>query len=344
MTGPRNTGRPRASTISDVAAAAGVATSTVSRALSNPDRVNFRTRERIEQAVVDLQYVPSSQARGLSVGRTNTVALLVPDITNPFYFGIIHGAQSQLKAAGYTQLLIDTEESAESEAESLEKLRKSADGVILAASRLDDELLRSAGKKIPMVAINRNAPGVPSVLIDTPSGVTQALEHLVSLGHSRIGYVSGPSSSWSSDRRWEALERRAEELAVVVVKVGAFPPKRTSGAAAAEAAFNSRVTACICFNDLIAMGMLQRLSARGIHVPEVFSVIGCDDIFGADFCDPPLTTLTAPIEQAGRVAVSMLLAQIEPSSSTPLRTLATLPTHLTIRGSTGPSPRDGAVE
>ncbi|NUS36143.1 MAG: LacI family DNA-binding transcriptional regulator, partial [Pseudarthrobacter sp.] len=110
--GPRRAPRrDRPPTIRDVAELAGVATSTVSRALARPDRVNPRTRARIEEAAAELNYVPSSQARGLSSGRTNAVAVLVPDITNPFYFDIIRGTQHQLKAAGVTQLLVDTEES-----------------------------------------------------------------------------------------------------------------------------------------------------------------------------------------------------------------------------------------
>jgi LacI family transcriptional regulator, repressor for deo operon, udp, cdd, tsx, nupC, and nupG len=328
----------RPATIHDVAALAGVAASTVSRALSNPDRVNFRTRERVEQAAAELNYVPSALARALSSGRTGAVALLVPDITNPFYFGIIRGTQMQLKAAGYTQLLVDTEESAEAEKESIEKLRKSAAGVILTASRLSDDELSDAAATFPVVAINREVPGVPSVIIDTPSGIRQAADHLASLSHRRVAYISGPKGSWSNSRRWQALVEHAKILDLDVVQIGNFPPKMTSGAAAADAAVNSGVTACIVFNDLIAIGMLQRLAERGIHVPSQMSIVGCDDIFGADFCNPPLTTLTAPTEQAGRVATSMLLSRLRTASTAAPRQLRTLPTHLTVRTSTGPAP------
>ncbi len=102
----------------------------------------------------------------------------MPDITNPFYFDLIRGTQLQLKAAGYTQLLVDTEESDEVEASAVEQLRKSADGIIVAASRLSDDALLAAAAKMPMVTINRDVPGVPAVLIDTPSATSQALDHL----------------------------------------------------------------------------------------------------------------------------------------------------------------------
>jgi LacI family transcriptional regulator, repressor for deo operon, udp, cdd, tsx, nupC, and nupG len=328
----------RPATIHDVAARAGVAASTVSRALSTPGRVNFRTREKIEKAAKELNYIPSSQARALSSGRTGAVALLVPDITNPFYFDIIRGTQLQLKAAGYTQLLIDTEESAEVEMSALRQLRKSADGVIFSASRLTDEALAAAAKEFPAVTINRCVDGVASVVIDTPTATAQALNHLVSLGHRTIAYVAGPATSWPNRLRLDALRAAAESHGVTLLEVGSFAPNTRSGAAAADAALYSQATACIVFNDLIAIGMLQRFAERGISVPAQMSVVGCDDIFGADFCHPPLTTVTAPVEQAGRVATTLLLGQINPSYAAQQRMEAVLGTHLTVRSSTGPAP------
>ena len=134
-------------TIHDVAALSGVAASTVSRALSTPARVNFRTRARIEAAAAQLKYVPNAQAKALSSGKTKAVAVLVADITNPFYFDIIRGTQLQLKAAGYTQLLVDTEESDEVEVNTIEQLLQTADGVILTASRLSDDALADSRRQ-----------------------------------------------------------------------------------------------------------------------------------------------------------------------------------------------------
>ena len=329
-------GMDRPATIHDIAVRCGVAASTVSRALSTPDRVSVRTRERIQAAAAALNYTPNAQAKALSSGRTGAVGVLVPDITNPFYFDLIRGTQLQLKAAGYTQLLVDTEESDEVEANTLEQLRKTADGVIVAASRLSDAELLSAAGRAPLVTINRDVAGVPAVIIDTPSATGQALDHLVSLGHSKIAYIAGPLTSQSSERRWAALSEAAQDRGVEVRSLGPFAPKTQSGAAAADAAVHSGVTACIAFNDLIAIGMLQRLRERGIRVPEEISIVGCDDIFGADFCNPPLTTMASPIEQAGRVAVSMLLAKLNPLAGGGIRNRSVMPTYLTVRGSTGP--------
>lgn len=326
-------------TIKDIAVAAGVATSTVSRALSKPDRVNPRTREMIETLAVEMNYVPSTQARALSSGRTGAVALLVPDVTNPFYFDIIRGTQHQLKAAGYTQLLVDTEESAEVESEALAKLRRTCDGVVLVASRLSDAAIIEAAQLLPIVTINRGIHGVPTVIIDTPDSVGQALEHLASLGHQHIAYAAGPIGSWSNARRLRAVEEHAARLNLHISRLGPFAPKTTSGAAAADAALHSGASAGIAFNDLIGIGMLQRFAARGVRIPQDFSLVGCDDIFGADFCNPPLTTITAPVEQAGRVAITMLLSRTAPNTGAAaggVRELAVLPTHLTVRQSTGP--------
>lgn len=328
----------RMPTIKDVAELAGVATSTVSRALSKPDRVNQRTRQRIQAAAAQLNYVPSSQAKGLSSGRTDTVAVLVPDITNPFYFDIIRGTQHQLKAAGLTQLLVDTEESSEMELDALHKMRRSADGFVLAASRLTDAQLAEVAGSQPLVTINRASAEPPSVVIDTPSAIIQALEHLASLGHHKVCYVGGPPTSWSNEMRWKVFEEDSRKRGMEMHRIGPFVPKTTSGAAAADAAVRTGATACVVFNDLLAIGMLQRLQARGIRVPEDMSIIGSDDIFGADFCNPPLTTISSPIEQAGRVAVSMLMSQLNPVPGGANRKLAVMPTHLTIRQSTGPAP------
>ena len=161
----------RMPTIRDIAERAGVATSTVSRALSNPQRVNARTRERIEKIAAELHYVPSTQARGLSSGRTGAIAVLVPDVTNPFYFDIIRGTQNQLKAAGYTQLLVDTEEATDVELDALRRLRRTADGIILAASRLTDAQLAEAASRQSLVTINRATAVAPTVLIDTPAAI-----------------------------------------------------------------------------------------------------------------------------------------------------------------------------
>jgi len=322
-------------TIRDIAEIAGVAISTVSRALSNPGRVNALTRSRVEKIAAELNYVPSSNGRALRSGRTNRVALLVPDVTNPFYFDLIRATQRELKAAGYTQILVDTEESADAEADAFRVLRSSVDGFILAASRLEDDALTEKAATVPFVIINRTSPQVPQVLIDSVDGYRQVLEHLYSLGHRRFAYV-GRSNSWISDQRWNALEQKAQELGMIAVLVSGFNPLFTSGAAAGDAFLRTGATACLASNDLLAIGILKRFQERGISVPGDVSIVGSHDTFAAIICHPPLTTITEPIEEAGRLATLMLLSRLRTDRNTGMRDHIVLPTHLTVRGTTGP--------
>jgi LacI family transcriptional regulator len=326
-------------TINDVALAAGVAVSTVSRALSVPGRGNWSTRERIERVAQELNYIPNSRARAFTSGRTGVVAVLVSEIINPYYLHILRGIRRELQAAGYALLLIDTEESGEVEARMLAKHRSACDGAILTASRMSDSQLGDVAADMPIVAINRVARGMPSVVIDSAGGIDQALEHLVSLGHERVLYVTGPRSSWSNERRWRAMRVTAARLGIEVSRTAPFASDPAAGAGAAEALLNSGCTAAVAFNDLLAIGILERLRERGVRVPEELSVVGFDNIFGADFCSPPLTTLASPIEDAGRVAASLLLSGFTPLGlKSPPRSVL-LPTHLIVRASTGPAPK-----
>lgn len=330
----------RGVTMRDVAERAGVAVSTVSRVISSPERISAPTREVVLRAVRELGY-RSGPPPAEPVTRTGAVALLVPDIRYPFYLDIIRGCQSRLKAAGYLQVLVDTEESPDLEAASLSELDRSCAGAVLAAPRMADGAIQEAARRLPVVAINRRVPGVRSVVMDTRPAVEHAVEHLASLGHRRICFVAGPDSSWASRERWQGCRDAGRRLGLDVVRVGPYVPTMVSAPAAADAFLHSGATAAVAFNDLLAIGMLRRLADRGVVVPDDVSLVGCDDIFGADFCHPPLTTLSAPKLEAGRLATTLLLEQIGVQDLSARGTTA-LSVHLTIRGSTGPAPRHAA--
>jgi DNA-binding LacI/PurR family transcriptional regulator len=331
----------RTPTIHDVAARCGVAASTVSRAFSRPERVNPATRQRILSIASQMGYQPNPIARALPSGRTRTLGLLVPDTTR-FFLHLIRGADRAAATAGYTLVLADTEETSQQETTVVDRLTGAVDGFVLASSRLSDARLREVYAKTRLVVVNRRVRPVPGVLIDSAHGTRQAAEHLASLGHRRIAYLAGPRASWSDARRWRTLQAVARQRDLGVVRIGPLAPTVEAGVAAADAVVLNDVTAVVTFNDLLAIGVLRRLRARGIDVPGQVSVVGCDDIFGADFCHPPLTTLTAPIESAGRSAVDLLLSLFdgdEPGS--PPRHDVVLPTRLTIRDSTAVAPSTG---
>ncbi|MGH3318617.1 MAG: LacI family DNA-binding transcriptional regulator, partial [Streptosporangiaceae bacterium] len=276
----------RGPTIYDVAEQAGVATSTVSRAFSNPDRVNATTREHVLDVAKRLGYRPNPLARSLPSGRTRTVALLVADITNPHYFEMIRGAERRAKAAGLTLILVNTEESAQTERNQIERLSRSVDGFILASSRMSDETIRGLQADYNIALVSRELDGLPSVEVDHVEGCQQIVQHLASLGHRSVVFLAGPRVSWLALHRWRAIFGAAKRLGMRATKLGPFSPTVSSGGAAADAALGCGATAVVAYNDLLAIGALRRFADRGVAVPGDISVVGFDDIFASDLCTP----------------------------------------------------------
>ncbi len=324
--------RRRPVTLHDVAREAGVAVSTVSRALSDPARVNVRTREHVQAVAQTLGYRPNRLAQALPTGRTRMLAILVPDITNPHNFGLVRGAEAQARAAGSTLIIADTQGGPELEAAHLDRLASSVDGFVLAASRLSDAELRTLAERSPVVLFNRRVAGLASLATDSADGSRQIVEHLAALGHRSLAYLAGPIASWSDAQRWRSLSGHAESAGIRIARCGPFPPTLDGGPAAADVGLANGATALVAFNDLLAIGVLRRLAERGVAVPGRVSVVGYDDIFGADFCSPTLTTVAGPVDDAGRMLVDVLQAGGEPLPE------ITLPTHLVIRASTAPPP------
>jgi DNA-binding LacI/PurR family transcriptional regulator len=320
-------------TIMDVARHVGVATSTVSRALGNPGRVSEALRQRVADAADALGYRPNPQARSLISGRTGRVALLVPDITNPYFGGLIRGTQIQLRARGYGHLLFDLENTSAVETAALDDVPASVDGLILMGPRVSNEALAEVSRRVPTVVINRLVEGVPSVVVEAQRAMAEALAYLASLGHRTVAYAAGPAISWSSARRWEALTQAAPSLGVRLIFLGHYDPGPQSGAAAADAALHAGATACLFFNDMLALAALKRFAARQVGIPGDISVIGGDDIFGADFCHPPLTTISVPTERLGGIAADMLLAHMHPAAERAAPRFASVTAHLTLRAS-----------
>ena len=213
------------STIYDVATAAGVATSTVSRAFSNPNRVSARTREHVLAVAAELGYRPNPHARALLSGRHNTVAMVVSDIANPHYFELIRGAEMRAKVSEYTLVLVNAEESPRIEYDQIQRLVPSVDGFILAASRLLDENLERVAAQRPVVLMNREMPGLPSVVLDHAQGCRQIVEHLASLGHRQLIYLAGPRNSWMAATRWSALRSAADDLGLGRTESGRSHPR-----------------------------------------------------------------------------------------------------------------------
>jgi DNA-binding LacI/PurR family transcriptional regulator len=317
----------RALTLQQIAAEADVAVSTVSRALSNPERVSRATREHVHDVARRLGYAPARTQVG-----NNLLCLLVNDIGNPHNASLIRGAEAQARAAGWSLVVGDAADGAEVESAQIQRLSTTVSGFLLASSRLPEAELRSIGQRIPVVLFNREVPGFRSVIIDSFDGSRQIIEHLAALGHRSIVYLAGPPSLWSDGERWRGLSTNAERLGLDIVRAGPFVPTLDQGVAAADVGLSTGATALVAFNDLMAIGVLKRLRRRGIDVPGSVSVVGYDDIFGADFCQPSLTTVVSAAELAGRTLVGLALGRIESRPDTPI----SIPTQLIVRDSTGP--------
>ncbi|MDR7304331.1 LacI family DNA-binding transcriptional regulator [Haloactinomyces albus] len=322
----------RKPTIYDVARHCGVAASTVSRAFGNPSRVNPDTREIVRAAALEVGYAPRPLARAEAPTRARTLTLVVTDIANPYYANLIKAAQAQAVDNGYTLALTDSDESPKLEATNLRKLLATTSGGILATSRLSDEAIRQLAQRRPLVVVNRQVEGIPSLVVDTANGMRKAVRHLAVLGHQRLAYLSGPRNSWINSERWHAVHEEAATHGIHVDLLGPFAPNRQGGHEAADALILQGSTAAIAYNDLIAIGTLQHMQANGVRIPEEFSLIGCDDIFGSDLTTPMLTTISGPTDRLGRHAVD--LAHMQLTTRDALPEPMTFDTHLVIRGST----------
>lgn len=319
-------------TIRDVASTAGVSPSTVSRAFGRPDKVDDETRERVLAAAAALNYQPNRAAQSLITGRTGNIGIVVPDLANPFFPSVVKGAQTEAHALGYPVLLADADEDPAAELQLALTLARQADGLILCSSRMSEQDVLAVQRLCPVVLVNRRVPGVPVVTIDNSGGMLQAVTHLRALGHSRIGYVAGPRSSYSNAEREQAVATHLEAAGLSSLVIGSFDPSFEGGRSAADAVLLADVSAAIVYNDVMAIGLVSRLSAYGVPVPEELSVVGFDDIPIAAMFTPPLTTISVARTRAGKVAVQHLIALL--TSGTATADPPQLATELVVRGTT----------
>jgi LacI family repressor for deo operon, udp, cdd, tsx, nupC, and nupG len=321
-------------TIYDVARAAGVAPSTVSRPITRPGRVNAGTAERIRSVADALGYRTNPLARALSTARTRMIALLVSDIGNPVYAEMVRGAQFAASEAGYTVLLADSRESDRQERAALERALPTVDGIVLAGSRMSDSGIRMIAKQKPVVVLGRAVVDVPSVVPDNPRGVRSVAEHLTGLGHSAVTYVAGPEASWADGVRWRSLLETAEELQLRVRRIGPFSPDVPGGVRAARQLCDQPTSAVLAYNDQLAIGLIRGLRGRRVRVPHDVSVVGFDNIGAAELITPGLTTVASPLAAGGAAATRALLAMVEGAPGTTGAPVV-LPVRLVVRGSTG---------
>ena len=296
-------------TIYDVARAAGVAPSTVSRALAKPGRVSFKTAERIRRVAEDLGYRAGRMELLVPARGTGVLALIVADIGNPVFVGMIRGAEREASGHGLTLAIIETQESEAAERLAVDRLTATVDGFILSSSRMPDSAIRGLAKRKPVVVLNRTVGEVASVASDNVRAIKKATEHLIELGHTSICYLGGPGASFADGMRWRGLKEAGMELDLPVRRLGPFLPTIRGGTEAAALWLVRPTTAVIAYNDLMAIGFMQAVIAAGRRVPQDVSLIGFDNIVDASLVEPGLTTIAAPLVSIGSTAVAQLVSR-----------------------------------
>ncbi|WP_431145121.1 LacI family DNA-binding transcriptional regulator [Pseudomonas alvandae] len=329
------------SNIREVARLAGVSVATVSRTLKSPERVLPETRDKVNAAVLQAGYRPNLMAVQFRSRRTGNLVILVPTIANTFFARVISGAQQAAQAAGYRLLLCDTQgrEAIEQEFAALVYAHQ-ADGVIQLRASDPFVSLPPGTDALPLVnacEVVKDAP-YPTISLDNRGAARAMTEHLIGLGHRRIGIIKGPRSSpLTLDRvagYQDALGNAGIALDPELVCHGDFTLKAGYDGAGTMLTLPERPSALFCENDEMAIGALKRIKQMGLRVPEDISLVGFDDIPFAAYCDPPLTTISQPAETFGHKAVEMLIALIEKRPITQRHVL--LPFELTVRGSSAP--------
>lgn len=307
-------------TIKDVALRAGVSVTTVSHVVNATRRVSPEGRERVEDAIRELGYVPSAVARSLKRSNTRTLAMLIPNCSNPYFAEIMRTVEDRCFGAGYNLVLCNTDDEPRRQSVYLQALaERRIDGVILVSTG-DDASLRTLlhGLKMPVVVVDREIDDPGCDLVETAhvQGALLATRHLVALGHRRIACIGGPAGLAPSEQRVSGWRAALDEAGLADESAGLL----WRGDFASQSGYDAmrlllrqaqQPSAVFVCNDLMAMGALCAAHEAGVRVPDALSVVGFDDIELSAFTSPPLTTVAQPKQRIGALAVDMLMERID---------------------------------
>jgi LacI family transcriptional regulator len=307
-------------TIRDVARLAGVSSMTVSRVINGSERVSPATRQRVEEAIDELGYVPSRLARGLIRQKTGTLALIVPDVANPFFTLVVRGAEEVARRADYRLLLCDTRADLELEREVIEELlAHRVEGIAIApvSDRSRTHLRRLAKFGVPFVLIDRTVQGVDSDLIvgDNEGGARRLVTHLLELGHRRIGLIVEADDVSTARHRRQGYESALAAAGVpvdesLIVRADADPSGGFEGMRRLLT-LDERPTAVFAVNNLVALGVIEAVRDAGLEVPDDVALVCFDDIEYASRMYPFLTVMAQPAETLGSLGTQLLLERID---------------------------------
>jgi LacI family transcriptional regulator, repressor for deo operon, udp, cdd, tsx, nupC, and nupG len=323
----------------DVAKVANVSTATVSRVLANNKNVSQKTRERVMEVINQLEYKPNRLAANFRKKSSETIAVILPDIANPFFSEIVKGFRDEALNNGYQILLCDTGNSTDQEAEFVELVKeKFVDGIILATARMPKEEIYKLSQEIPVVLACEYIESyeIPTVSIDNVTAAREATEFLAKQGHQRIGCITGPLDVILSRDRVKGYRQALllNELPIhdFLIQEGDFSVKSGFDIMMKLLASEEKPTAVFASSDEMAVGVIKACKNKGLRIPEDISVIGFDDVPLCTLVEPEITTIHQPKYEMGCEAMKMLLTMIGTNDLNQKRIV--LPHQLIIRQST----------
>ncbi len=326
-------------TITDVALKASVSIATVSRVVNNSaHKVHPKTKERVLKIIQELDFRPNALAKGLHLKKSLTIGVIIPDISNPYYAEIVRGIQIVADRAGYSVTIHNTDGKQEGIIRSIYHLReKSADGIIFSGGIISGyetlSILRELKERV--VVIGRHDVDFPAVMVDNLGGATQAVQHLIDLGHRNIGFIGGSEGSTTAQDRLtgyrNALAQNGLQFDEALVKPGGWNPRSGYLTVRKLLKGKKKPTAIVSANDLMAFGAIKAAKEAGIPVPGGLAVVGFDNVPLSSYFDPPLTTVEIPIQELGAAATKMLIGLL---SGEKFERLKLFKTTLRVRGST----------
>lgn len=280
--------------------------------------MSFKTAEHIRKAAKELGYRSEIFERDIPEKPTMVLAMIVADINNPAFHGMVRGAERTATHLGYTVSVVETQESEAAERGAIQRVMPSVDGIILASPRISDSAIRTAAKHRPLVVMNRVVDQVASVADDNVGAIKHAVAHLADSGVGAVTYLAGPEASWADSVRWRGVLQGGHELKLKICRIGPCDPTMAGGVLAAKKCLKDPTHAVIAYNDLIASGFLRTVLKAGHRVPEDVQVICFDNIVDAALLEPRLTTIASPVVSLGSVAVNHLLWSLRRPASDPV--------------------------
>jgi LacI family transcriptional regulator len=314
--------------------------------LNNSGYVSAATRARVEAAIQELGYVPNRVARSLRLKRTHTLALVVTDITNPFWTTVVRGVEDAANAAGFTVILCNTDESPTKQDAYLQVLLQSrVDGILFTPVHSAPEPVELVQRQnVPIVVLDRRVPGakVDVVRGDSEGGAYTLVRHLLDLGHTRIAALSGPETVSTSVERVAGYRRALREAGVHEdaewVRYGQFTQQFGYRATTEVLEDDPRPTAVFAANNFIAVGALRSLRDTGLRVPEDVSLVSFDDLASVVLIDPFFTVADQPAYEMGQRATELLIERLSEPAANGYKEIV-LPTQIVVRRSCGPAAR-----